>query len=77
MNCDWCDEPILPDESTHQLVNAIMHKECFARAILGSIAHLRGTCACYGGDEDDPPGMTKREAARMAASFATFRADEN
>lgn len=48
------------------------HRECFLRGVVGSAAHLEKRCTCFGGtDEDgDPPGLTKREAARLACRLA-------
>lgn len=45
------------------------HRECFLRSIFGSVGHQLGTCSCEGGHDEDPPGMTKREAARAAVSL--------
>lgn len=42
------------------------HLECWVRAGVGSVGHLRGRCSCYGGTEEDPDGLTLREAARAA-----------
>lgn len=65
MNCKWCDEVLTwvdypPGEP------AYMHYECGARSVLGSVGHLKGNCTCYGGTEEDPPGMTRRQAAWVA-----------
>lgn len=46
------------------------HKECLLRAIFGSVGHQKKTCSCFGGNEEDPKGMTKREAAKAAAVLA-------
>jgi len=46
------------------------HRECFLRGILGSVGHQQGRCACFGGTEEDPPGMSKREAAIAAVAHA-------
>ena len=43
-----------------------IHYECSMRQIIGSVGHLMGTCSCCGGSEMDPPGMTRREAAKEA-----------
>lgn len=43
-----------------------LHYECSMRLVIGSVGHQHKTCFCYGGDHEDPPGMTKREAARAA-----------
>ncbi len=42
------------------------HVECNFRAIAGSVGHQKRRCSCFGGEEDDPPGLSKREAARAA-----------
>lgn len=44
------------------------HRDCFIRSTIGSLGHLRGQCSCYGGDQEDPPGMTMREAATAAVN---------
>lgn len=74
--CIRCKEPIaiedsgvimpLVDEDGARAVAE--HRECFLRAIFGSVGHQRGLCICNGGPGvmDDPPGMTAREAARAA-----------
>jgi hypothetical protein len=43
-----------------------MHRECGLRNVIGSVGHVRGTCSCKGGTEDDPPGHSKRDQARLA-----------
>ncbi len=45
------------------------HRDCFLRSILGSAGHQLGLCSCQGGDYDDPPGMTKRQAATTAVAL--------
>lgn len=42
------------------------HIECFVRSIIGSVGHQTRKCSCYGGTEEDPPGLTAREAAKAA-----------
>ena len=37
--------------------------------VVGSVGHQLGRCSCFGGDEDDPPGMTVREAALAAVDL--------
>ena len=49
---------------------APLHRECDLRMTLGSIGHLERRCSCYGGTEDDPPGMTTREAARAVYEWS-------
>jgi hypothetical protein len=45
-----------------------MHVECVYRAVAGSVAHIEQRCSCYvpGSTEGDPPGLTKRQAAKAA-----------
>lgn len=42
-----------------------IHRECALRSVMGSWGHLQGRCHCYGGTEEDPPGMSKRESAKL------------
>lgn len=44
------------------------HIECHLRSVLGSVAHIEGRCSCHGGDEHDPPGLSRRDAARAACA---------
>jgi hypothetical protein len=43
-----------------------VHRECLVRMVVGSVGHQLRRCSCFGGGEEDPPGMTPREAARAA-----------
>jgi len=65
--CVWCDEPVWRGEQ-HPGVRQPIHKECAIRTAVGSAAHVQGRCGCYvpGSVEGDPPGMTRRQAARAA-----------
>jgi hypothetical protein len=87
--CLHCDEPVTGDDivagaSTHQpLMKADgtcdfrgLHRECEGRMVFGSVGHQLGRCSCRGcdGTMEDPPGMTKREAARAAVDLARRRA---
>jgi hypothetical protein len=65
MSCQLCGEPILEHERVEQ---PDFHRECAFRAVAGSVAHIERRCSCFvrGSDESDPPGVSKREAARMA-----------
>jgi hypothetical protein len=71
--CLHCSEPI--EWWASGVVMAVgerrrpLHLECFLRSTVGSLGHLRGRCSCYGGDEEDPPGVSVRDAARAAARF--------
>jgi hypothetical protein len=74
--CILCDEPILagevvdPDGIYSEGGHRLVHFECKLRAILGGLNHMKGTCSCCGGTDDpDPPGMTRREAAKAAYAY--------
>lgn len=79
--CIWCDEPVAPGEHRdfygvldgRTVKQVASHWECGARSIIGSVGHQQGLCSCDGGPGtlDDPPGMTKRQAAQ--AAFAYFK----
>lgn len=83
MRCYHCDEDIGPDDRTEDRyaldasrmgVEVVqVHWECDARAVIGSVGHIRKQCPCYGGTEEDPPGMTKREAAKAALAELRMR----
>jgi hypothetical protein len=67
--CPWCEEPILDGETLAPNYVQPTHYECGLRGALGSVGHQRKRCSCYGGDEEDPPNMTRRQAAVAAALF--------
>lgn len=62
-NCEWCEEVL-------DRVDQRMHPECLVRVLLGSAAHQLGDCSCSGGTREDPPDVTRREAAKLA--YDTF-----
>ena len=64
--CPKCEEPILPGEDVRQLDRGFVHYECLIRMIMGCAAHQLRECPCFGGTRHDPPGMTHRQAARLA-----------
>lgn len=69
--CLWCEEMVISGDIMHSLL-AGYHYACALRAAIGSIGHVQGTCSCYmkdGTAEDDPPGLTKRQAARLVADY--------
>lgn len=84
--CMYCDEPILPTDIARRLrcINADgviseshTHRECVIRSVVGSVGHQLKMCRCYGGDAEDPPGMTKREAAIAAVKMAGLWKEPN
>jgi hypothetical protein len=60
--CQYCNEPILEGE----LAAGALHRECAVRMVAGSVGHQLGLCSCHGGTDEDPPGISRREAARQA-----------
>ena len=71
--CIHCDEEIKPGEAM-AATNVPMHWECGLRAIVGGVNHQKGMCSCCGGTLDpDPPGLTRREAAKEAADYWQMR----
>ena len=69
--CLYCEEPITPEDDAHPINGgtALIHRECLIRMTAGSVGHQLRRCSCYGGDEEDPPGATRREGAREAAAL--------
>lgn len=69
--CQRCGEAL--DEGEGEFIHpGFFHVECAARMAIGGMNHLLGRCVCCGGTEPpDPPGLTKREAARHA--LAVYR----
>jgi hypothetical protein len=76
----WCGEAIAEADERAPMAEA-WHRECGIRMILGSVGHLERRCSCFrynqskeeSCDEDpagDPPGMSRREAARAAVALA-------
>jgi hypothetical protein len=70
--CGYCEEPVEePQIENSPCVFTLegarrAHIECAVRAVMGSAAHQLGDCSCCGGTRHDPPGMTQRQAARLA-----------
>lgn len=77
VHCLNCNEPILENESGVRIVYigeertgfAYQHRECHLRGVFGSVGHQQKKCSCYGGSEEDPPGLTKRQAAIAAVQL--------
>lgn len=69
--CRNCDEEIVEGDRGVIFPNGyILHLNCYLRAVIGSVAHIRKECSCYkpGSTEHDPIGMTKRQAADAAVA---------
>lgn len=75
--CAWCDEGFIFGEQGVLLphvgedgavVEIAYHKNCFLRTIFGSVGHIQGKCSCQGGTEEDPTGLSKRQAADAAVA---------
>lgn len=66
--CLHCLELIDEDDSGFVYVNGpVAHRNCGIRMVVGGVNHVEGRCTCCGGtDPPDPPGITPREAARLA-----------
>lgn len=65
--CRFCDEYVEYDDLRVPLGMRPIHYPCFVRRIVGSVGHQLKRCSCYGGTEDDPPNLSKKEAAEAAA----------
>jgi hypothetical protein len=66
--CPHCREEVLPDDRRAPFHTQAVHWECGLRSVIGGLNHLNGLCTCCGGTlPPDPAGLTRREAARMAA----------
>jgi hypothetical protein len=76
--CAWCDEHItaidegyvLPHVDHETVTDRPFHLECFVRQVFGSVGHQLKVCACHGGEYEDSPTLTKREAAKAALEQA-------
>jgi hypothetical protein len=69
--CAFCAEPIADGDRGFVGPGDALpsHLECTLRCVLGSVEHIEGRCSCYGGhDEDDPPGLSRRDAAILAVA---------
>lgn len=77
--CSYCGEAIFANDSGVIYANGpAAHRNCFVRSTAGSVAHIQKRCSCYvlGSKENDPPGMTKRQAADAAAALLGFRSSD-
>jgi hypothetical protein len=68
-------EVFLSENTTPKSAEISYHRECFMRQVVGSVAHQRKTCTCFGGTEaEDPAELTPRQEA--AAAVALFKSKE-
>jgi hypothetical protein len=70
-HCAHCEEAIVPGDLVAPANDGavLFHTECMLRMVVASVGHQLGRCSCHGGTEDDPPGMTVREAALAAVEL--------
>lgn len=74
-HCSYCSEPyaegenliIMPRIMPGSVSVVSFHVECQMRGIVGSVGHLLKRCPCFGGTDEDPPGLNRRQAARLAS----------
>ena len=75
--CARCQEPVGPAEVGMPMHSGWMHRDCVIRLIVGGVNHQRGLCLCCGGDQPpDPPSLTEREAATVAAKYYRLHCKE-
>src|SRR5471030_38029 len=73
-SCAICDEAIaIGDMGVVSPFGQVHHYACVMRAFVGSVGHQRRQCGCYGGRQEDPEGMTIREAAEAALEEYTMQ----
>lgn len=78
--CSWCTEPICAGDNgvimpfvgtassgAHYATSAPIHKECWVRQVVGSVAHLDGLCSCFGAVEQQSPMSMRAEALLVYA----------
>lgn len=63
--CLWCGEEIKPGECADH-IGSDLHPECLSRFIGDPVGYMQKTSCCFGGIEEDPPALTRCEAARAA-----------
>ena len=78
--CFHCGEPIAAEDDGYMIISEgglrPLHAECHIRKIIGSVGHIQHKCHCFGGNEEDPPGLTKRQAAAAAVRLYYQLAEE-
>jgi hypothetical protein len=80
-SCAHCGEAIAEDDCGITMPHlsaagasiSTYHLNCYLRTVVGSVGHQKWRCSCYGGHEDDPPEMTRRQAADAAVALYEAR----
>ena len=78
--CGWCAETIAAGDlgvmvphlgEDDEMRDRPVHRECFLRQIVGSVAHQRKTCHCFGGADDEISSdlSIRQEAIAAVAIF--------
>lgn len=80
MKCLWCGEAV--ESIDNRVLPGLqpMHLECSVRCLVGSVAHQKRECSCFGGTGEDAPNLSSRQAALAVyqyASAANFAASVN
>lgn len=79
--CVYCGTVCHEDDSDWHVFltdcRRILHFACQVRMIAGSLAHQQGRCSCYGGVDEDPPGLTLRQGALVALGYWIVVNDAN
>jgi hypothetical protein len=76
--CPYCTEEITPYWPVRSFLTdgkpIDYHEECAIRMLVGSAAHQLQECSCFvkGGSRHDPPGVSKRAAAKLAFDCFTL-----
>jgi hypothetical protein len=72
-NCTHCHELCNDnDPDGHPInnnCNKIIHVACLVHLLAGTVGHQRGECQCFGGDAEDPPGISVRDSGLAAWEF--------
>ena len=74
--CLHCEEPIrdgdpgmlMPHFDGESARERPYHRECMLRGVVGSVGHQLKRCSCRGGQQEDPPFLSRRRQA-LAAVF--------
>jgi len=78
IHCEHCDEAFIAGDRGFAIATLVVsgsmrksyfHHACWLRKILGSVGHQMRQCSCQGGAEEDPPGLTLRQAAVAALAY--------